>query len=169
MPDWENPTADSSSESSACALSVIVVLVVEKESRIDRMSCAASEYARVVWPNSCQSCRTVSIRGLTASSTLFPPVMACPMTSPLPRRDSATADSTEFSFAGSIGLHHRLQILEHRVDLDGHIAGVQHRPRLERLGAGVRGTIRSTYLAPNAVLDLISASTLLGRYWNGPG
>ena len=29
--------------------------------------------------------------------------------------------------------------------------------------------MRSTYLAPNAVLDLISASTLLGRYWNGPG
>ncbi len=29
--------------------------------------------------------------------------------------------------------------------------------------------MRSTYLAPKAVLDLISASRLLGRYWNGPG
>ena len=36
---------------------------------------------------------------------------------------------------------------------------------MRRLASG--GTIRSTYLAPNAVLDLISASTLLGRYWNG--
>ena len=97
-------------------------------------------------------------------------VIAWPMTSPLPRRDSATADSTEFSFAGSMDCDHRLQVLEHGVDLDGHVAGVQHRAGLERLGpAPSAGTMRSTYLAPNAVLDLISASTLLGRYWNGPG
>ena len=54
----------------------MVVLVVENESRIDRMFCAASEYAFAVWPNSCQSCRTVGIRGFTASSTLFESVIA---------------------------------------------------------------------------------------------
>ena len=36
-------------------------------------------------------------------------------------------------------------------------------------GLGCSGMTRSTYLAPKAVLDLISASTLLGRYWNGRG
>ena len=76
MPELEKPTADSSSVSSACALLLMVVLVVENESRIDTMFCAASEYAFVVWPNSCQSCRTVCIRGLTASNTLFESVIA---------------------------------------------------------------------------------------------
>ena len=45
MPAWEKPTADSSRLSSAFALLAMVVLVVENESRIDRMFCAASEYA----------------------------------------------------------------------------------------------------------------------------
>jgi hypothetical protein len=47
-PALENPTADSSSVSSACALPVTVVLVVENESSTDRIFCAASEYALVV-------------------------------------------------------------------------------------------------------------------------
>ena len=76
MPACEKPTADNSSVSSACALAVIVALVVENESRIDTMFCAASEYACVVWPNSCQSCWTVAIRGFTASSTLLASVIA---------------------------------------------------------------------------------------------
>ena len=45
MPDCENPTADSSTSSSAAGLAAIVVLVVENESRIDTMSWAAFEYA----------------------------------------------------------------------------------------------------------------------------
>jgi len=48
MPDCENPTAESSNSSSDLACELIVWLVVEKESRIDRMSCAASEYAAAV-------------------------------------------------------------------------------------------------------------------------
>lgn len=43
MPVWLKPTADSSSESSERWLSVMVLLVVLAESRIDRMCCAASE------------------------------------------------------------------------------------------------------------------------------
>src|SRR5258705_981652 len=74
--DWENPTADRSSASSDFAFVLIVVLVVENESRIDRISCAASEYASAVFPNNCQSCRTVGILGLTASRTLFASVIA---------------------------------------------------------------------------------------------
>ena len=42
-------------------------------------------------------------------------------------------------------------------------------PGLSRSGLASAGTIRSTYLAPNAVLDLISASRLLGRYLKGSG
>src|SRR5258705_9350709 len=76
IPDWENPTADRSSSSSDLACVVIVVLVAENESRIDKMFCAAFEYASAVLPNSCQSCRTVGIFGLTASSTLFASAIA---------------------------------------------------------------------------------------------
>ena len=42
-------------------------------------------------------------------------------------------------------------------------------PGLSRSALASGGTIRSTYFAPNAVLDFISASRLLGRYLNGPG
>jgi hypothetical protein len=56
IPDWENPTAERSRLSRALACVVMVWLVVENESRIDRMFCAASEYACAVVPNSCQSC-----------------------------------------------------------------------------------------------------------------
>ena len=45
IPDCENPTADSSSASADDALVVIVVLVVVNAARVDRMSCAAAEYA----------------------------------------------------------------------------------------------------------------------------
>ncbi len=55
MPEREKPTADSSSSSSAPAWVLMVFAVVEKDSRIDRMSCAAMEYAWVVSPNNCQS------------------------------------------------------------------------------------------------------------------
>ena len=45
MPDCENPIAESSRSSSAPAWPLMVALVVEKESRTDKISCAASEYA----------------------------------------------------------------------------------------------------------------------------
>jgi hypothetical protein len=48
IPAFEKPTADNSRVSSAWALLLMVVLVVENESRIDTMFCAASEYAFAV-------------------------------------------------------------------------------------------------------------------------
>src|ERR1700682_4860674 len=164
IPDWENPTADRSSASSDFALVLIVALVVENESRTDRMSCAASEYASAVLPNNCQSCRTVGILGFTASSTLFAAVIACPMRSPLPRTDSATADNTEFSFAGSIEWTTACRFSKTVLTSTVTLREWSTAPGLsDSEVAPSPGTMRSTYLAPKAVLDLISASTLLGR------
>ena len=42
-------------------------------------------------------------------------------------------------------------------------------PGLSAVALGCSGTIKSTYLDPKAVVDLISASRLLGRYLKGPG
>src|SRR6476646_11251532 len=165
IPDRENPTAERSSSSSDFACVVIVVLVVENESRIDRIFCVASEYASAVLPNNCQSCCTVGILGFTASSTLFAFAIACPMRSPLPRTDSATADGTAFSFAESTEWTTDCRFSNTVLTLTVTLRECSTAPGLrdsELAPSG--GTMRSTYLAPNAVLDLISASTLLGRF-----
>ena len=91
------------------------------------------------------------------------------MTSPLPRTDSATADRIEFSFAGSTDwttdCRFSNTVLTSTVTLRERTTD----PGLSRSGLASAGTIRSTYLAPNAVLDLISASRLLGRNLKGSG
>lgn len=134
------------------------------------MSCAAVEYACAVRPNSCQSVRTVSMRGFTSSRTWFASVMAWPMTSPLPRNDSATAESTELSFVGSItwttDCRFSNTVLTSTVTFcDCSTAPDRRWPALGPL----EGTFSSTYLAPNAVLDRICASTFPGNCANGPG
>src|SRR5882757_9542541 len=92
------------------------------------------------------------------------------MRSPLPRPDWATADSTAFSFAGSMewttDCRFSKTVLTSTVTLREYSTAPGLRDS-ELAPSG--GTMRSTYLAPNAVLDLISASTLLGRYRKGPG
>ena len=89
------------------------------------------------------------------------------MTSPLPRRDSATADSTELSFAGSTDCTTDCRFWNTVLTSTVTLRECSTAPGFSgsELAPAV-GTIRSTYLAPKAVLDLISASTLLGRYSN---
>src|SRR3981081_1627648 len=91
------------------------------------------------------------------------------MRSPLPRTDSATADSTAFSFAGSMEWTTDCRFSNTVLTSTVTLRECNTAPDANGFGLGLSGTMRSTYLAPNAVLDVISASTLLGRYWNGPG
>src|SRR5882757_3288431 len=91
------------------------------------------------------------------------------MRSPLPRTDSATADSTEFSFAGSMDWTTDCRFWNTVLTSTVTLRECSTAPGASGLELPPAGTIRSTYFAPNAVPDLISASTSLGRYWNGPG
>src|SRR5436190_23095999 len=91
------------------------------------------------------------------------------MRSPLPRTDSATAESTEFSFAGSTEWTTDCRFSKTVFTSTVTLRECSTAPGDNGFELGASGTMRSTYLAPNAVLDLISASTLFGRYWNGTG
>ena len=91
------------------------------------------------------------------------------MTSPLPRTDSATAERIEFSLAGSMDWTTPCRLWNTVLTSTVTLRERTTDPGLSRSGLASAGTIRSTYLAPNAVLDLISASRLLGRYLNGSG
>ena len=91
-------------------------------------------------------------------------VIARPITSPLPRTASAKADSTEFSFAGSMAFTMLCRFWNTVLTSTVTLRDRSTAPGFSGTGlAPVGGTMKSTYLAPNAVLDLISASTLLGR------
>src|SRR6476620_8066729 len=91
------------------------------------------------------------------------------MTSPLPRTDSATADRIALSFAGSMDATTPCRLWNTVLTSTVTLRECTTEPGLSRWGLAFVGTIRSTYLAPNAVLDLISASRLLGRYLKGSG
>ena len=123
----------------------------------------------MVLPNNRQSLSIVPIRGLTVSSTLFALVIACPSRSPLPRNDCAKADKIAFSFAGSRAATTDCRFSKTVLTSTVTLRECSTAPGFSAVGLGWSGTIRSTYLDPNAVVDLISASRLLGRYLNGPG
>ena len=94
----------------------------------------------------------------------MPPLIASPMRSPLPRKPSANADSTPFSFAGSIAWTIDCRFSKTVLTSTVTLRLCSTAPLASsRWLAPDAGTMRSTYLAPNAVLDLISASMLLGR------
>src|ERR1700744_517645 len=90
------------------------------------------------------------------------------MRSPLPRTESATADSTEFNLAGSMARTTDCKFSNTVLTSTVTLRECSTAPGSSGAELASAGTMRSTHLAPKAVLDLISASTLLGRYWNGP-
>src|SRR3977135_4062664 len=109
------------------------------------------------------------MRGLTVRRISFEPGRPGPILSPLPRTDCANADKIAFSFAGSRAWTTDCRFSKTVLTSTVTLRDWSTAPGFRGVWLGCSGTIRSTYFDPNAVVDLISASTLLGRYLNGPG